>query len=498
MTQLKTHRDGSQQRSQSHRVASSDSANQQTVRVDAGDSKQPGERDLQAGWTLLISRICRAVDSAEACRVLAVDLQRRLGAARVAVGIRSRPGAPCRLRALSDVEQFSRRSDNTRLIENAMEESLGAWENEESYDEAKFVWTRTADEGGSFTHSQRRLSLAGGYAVLQTLPLNNDDDVCGCLLIASSGTDFERETVNHFRSFAMLGVISALDAIRRASMTPGVRLVTSLRKLVHGRGFATALIVAAVLAAVLAIPRQYKVSADCLVQPATRRFVPLPFDAVLAESFAKPGDVVEAGDRLASLDGREIRCELTAVNAEADRVSKQRDMALAQGKVTEEQMARLELARLEQQRLVLERHASQLEIRSPISGIVISGDLDKVQGASLDKGRTLFEVGPLEKMTVEVMIPESEISLARVGAEVTLRLDSTPGRTWTGTIEKIHPRAELHEETNVFVAEVELENALAELRPGMQGRANIDGPKRSVGWALFHKPWRSLQRWFRT
>jgi multidrug resistance efflux pump len=295
----------------------------------------------------------------------------------------------------------------------------------------------------------------------------------------------------------MPGVVSSLDVIRRASMTLWTRVVTSVAAAVRGRRFAVSIAAIVIVAGVLAIPRQHRVSCDCLVQPSVRRYVPLPFDAVLSESLVTPGDIVEIGQRLATLDGREVRCDLAAIEADAERIGKQRDMALAQGKTTEVQIARLELARLEQQRLVLERHASQLEIRSPIRGVVISGDLDKVQGASLDKGHTLFEVGPLDKMTVEVMIEESEIALTQVGAAVTLRLDSVPGRVWQGSIEKIHPRAEIHEDDNVFVADVRLGNALGELRPGMKGKASIAGPRRSIGWTLFHKPWRSLQRWFR-
>lgn len=494
MTQFTTDRHDTHQPTRPANVSSS---RQQPVRVDGTETPSLGERDSQGAWSDLVTRICRASTYKEACRTLAIDSQQRFGCTRVAVGMRTPNGTGCKLQALSDVEQFSRRSEATRLLENAMEEALAVWVNDDDFDSQRFTFEQRSHDESSFTHAQRRLSVAGGHAVLQTVPLSDNGRLIGCLLVASPNSRVDDKVVQDFRCSAMPGVVSSLDVIRRASMTLWTRIVTSVATAVRGRRFAVSIIATIIVAGVLAIPRQYQVSCDCLVEPSVRRYVPLPFDAVLSESLVTPGDVVEVGQQLATLDGREVRCDLAAIEADSERIGKQRDMALAQGKTTEVQIARLELARLEQQRLVLERHASQLEIRSPIRGVIISGDLDKVQGASLDKGRTLFEVGPLDKMTVEVMIPESEIALTEVGAAVTLRLDSVPGRVWNGSVEKIHPRAEIHEDDNVFVADVRLENSLGELRPGMKGKASITGPRRSIGWTLFHKPWRSLQRWLR-
>ncbi len=45
---------------------------------------------------------------------------------------------------------------------------------------------------------------------------------------------------------------------------------------------------------------------------------------------------------------------------------------------------------------------------------------------------------------------------------------------WTGVIARLHPRAELIDGSNVFIAEVRLDDT-EDLRPGMRGAASIAG-----------------------
>jgi hypothetical protein len=74
-------------------------------------------------------------------------------------------------------------------------------------------------------------------------------------------------------------------------------------------------------------------------------------------------------------------------------------------------------------------------------------------------------------------------------------LDAYPGRVWEGSLERLHPRSEVRDDKNVFIAEVALDNAEALLRPGMEGRAKIvSGPQR-LGWILFHEPYYRLASW---
>jgi multidrug efflux pump subunit AcrA (membrane-fusion protein) len=127
--------------------------------------------------------------------------------------------------------------------------------------------------------------------------------------------------------------------------------------------------------------------------------------------------------------------------------------------------------------------------------VVISGDLRKAEGAPLSTGQTLFEIAPLEEMVLEIGIPEEDISHVQVGQTVQATLNALADRTWTGTIERIHPRSELVDQDYVFVAEVKFSNEHGLLRPGMKGRAKVITAPQMLGWNLFHKAWDQGRLW---
>ena len=60
---------------------------------------------------------------------------------------------------------------------------------------------------------------------------------------------------------------------------------------------------------------------------------------------------------------------------------------------------------------------------------------------------------------------------------------------------RIHPRAELRDDENVFVAEVQLANADGSLRPGMRGTARVESERRPLGWILLRRPVGALIAW---
>ncbi len=123
---------------------------------------------------------------------------------------------------------------------------------------------------------------------------------------------------------------------------------------------------------------------------------------------------------------------------------------------------------------------------------MISGDPKKMEGARLTIGQTLFEIGPMNEMKVEVAVPDEDISHVDTGQSVTIRFESQPTRDYTGQITKIHPRADKRDEANVFISEVRLENIDGTLRAGMQGRARVRTASHSIGWNLFHKVWQRI------
>lgn len=247
---------------------------------------------------------------------------------------------------------------------------------------------------------------------------------------------------------------------------------------------------------VLLIPLPFHVKATCQCEPQKSRIVVAPFEGRLLTAYVKPGDQVVAGQPLAMLDGSELRAQLAGTTAKLNQARQRYSAAIATGNASSAGEQQLEVEHLRQQLKVLDQRQQRLELRSPIDGIVVSGDLERATGASLVIGQSLFEVAPLEKLNAEIAIDESDIQHVAVGQDVSLTFGGSFGQTYQAKIDRIHPRGETREDKNVFLAEATLLDTPGRLAPGMQGSAAVSSGWRSCGWILFRKPYLAWCRWW--
>ena len=236
------------------------------------------------------------------------------------------------------------------------------------------------------------------------------------------------------------------------------------------------------------IPLPYQIKATTEVQPAERMFLHAPFAVPLKESLVEPGDLVLKGAALARLDDKELTMELAEVQADLHRADKKRDGFVATHEPGEARLARHESEVLEARMDILERRADQLIVRSPIDGIVIAGDWKNASGMPLDTGQSLFEIAPLEKLSIDIYIPEDDVRYAEPGQSVRIKFDAYPFEAFHGELARIHPAAEIQNSDNVFVATVLMDNPEGKLRPGMKGKAKCSSVWRPVWWNLLQKP----------
>jgi multidrug resistance efflux pump len=251
----------------------------------------------------------------------------------------------------------------------------------------------------------------------------------------------------------------------------------------------------ATCAALLLLPVPYRVKCDCELEPVSRRFIAAPFEGPLEQTFVKPGEVVAKDQLLARMDGRDIRWELAGVRADLQRAEKERAGHMAAHESGKAEVARHEVDRLQLRAQLLEARNHDLDVRSPIDGIVVSGDLRETEGMPLKQGQVLFEVAPLDQMVVELAIPEDDVTYVRSEMHVRIRLDAFPMQGYEARVERIHPRAEIRDQENVFIAEVSLNNELGQLHPGMRGRAWIAVGSARLGWVLFRRPVAAAIQW---
>lgn len=244
-------------------------------------------------------------------------------------------------------------------------------------------------------------------------------------------------------------------------------------------------------------PVPHTMTGQATLQPSVRRFVTAPFAGILAETLHTPGDVVAEGTVLAMMDGQEIEWTLTGLLAERNRLQKQKDVSAAARETAAAQIAQLEIERVMAQIALQEYRAANLAIKSPIAGILLSGDLKRVQGSPLSAGQSLFEIAPLQTMVVEVAVAAVDIPYLATDLPLMVRLNAYPYDTWPLIVERIQPRAVVQEGKTVFIVESHLANADNRLRPGMKGTGEIVGENRALVWVLFHRVWEDIIRWLR-
>ena len=230
-------------------------------------------------------------------------------------------------------------------------------------------------------------------------------------------------------------------------------------------------------------PVSYRVACLAKVETAAERLIAAPFASMLEQSYVKPGDRVAAGELLVKLDGRPLRLELEALDAEIQQVNKEHNAALATNQIAEAQQFALKKRRLDRQRDLVMDRLGRLDVTSPIDGVVISGELDKFVGAPLERGQGLLEIAPLADMRIEVQIPDYEIRYVNPGAKTAVKLDAIGGLAMHLRIEDIYPSAELRDDQNVFIGQIRVDNRDGALRPGMLGEATAFGPPRPRVWS---------------
>jgi HlyD family secretion protein len=231
----------------------------------------------------------------------------------------------------------------------------------------------------------------------------------------------------------------------------------------------------------------YDLTVSALVKPRHARQVTAPFEGVLREANALPGDLVKRGDILCQLDQRDAEQQMAELVAEVNVFESKLDQALADDDPVSYQLAlshqKLARAKLDSVNTRIDRCI----VRAPLDGVVVAGDLRNRLGGVVQLGDLLYEVAPLNAMVLELEVPEADVDdlandLTGVFASSARPRDTRPFR-----ITRIHPRTEPRVTGNVCVVEANADLSTARLYPGMEGVARIHVGRRRVWWIGLHR-----------
>lgn len=124
-------------------------------------------------------------------------------------------------------------------------------------------------------------------------------------------------------------------------------------------------------------------------------------------------------------------------------------------------------------------------IRAPYDGTITERNIDTghlVYAATGTGGKPLFVVVTSDVLRIFMDVPEADAVLTKEKAEVKIRIPSSPGEAFTGTITRT--AWVLDAGTRTLRAEIDLDNQHGRLRPGMYVTADLKVAERPDAWAL--------------
>ena len=432
--------------------------------------------------------------SSEATMAVTSELASMMQCERVTIGFVENHDV--HVHAISNSAHNETRHNVVKCIEAAMQEAI------EQHETLLFP-----PESNSYYLTQEHDSLVRQHTggSICTVPLIINEEVIGAIMFERQGEvdDFDEKTKELCEQIASL--LAPILQYRRLNDRPILeKFKESSRSLlsgVLGSGYLSVKFISVIIVASFVLmfitQWEYKVSSDAMLEGAIERVVTSPEDGFIKTANARPGDIVEVGVELATLDDRDLQLEKLKWLGKQKQVSKEYREALALHDLSQIGILRAQLSQAEAQLDILDQKLSRTVVTVPISGVIVSGDYTRALGSPVERGQVLYKVSPLEDYRIVLQVDESDVSHITVGMRGELTLSAAAEETFEMEVLKITPVSVAENGINYFQVEASLISPPKFLRPGMQGVGKISIGERQVLWIWTHKmvDWIRLKLW---
>ncbi len=237
------------------------------------------------------------------------------------------------------------------------------------------------------------------------------------------------------------------------------------------------------------------ISATGTLKALTTVLVGSQVSGTIAKLYADFNTKVEKGQLLAQLDPTFLQASVNEQQANVDRAKAQVNENERTFQRTTELSAKSLVSQAEmdaaktsyeaakathaQAKAALDRARVNLRyatIKAPISGVVISRDVDVGQtvAASLS-APTIFTIAQdLRKMQVQASVDEADIGNVKVGQNVSFRVDSYPDETFHGVVTQIRLAPIMTQNVVTYNVIIGVDNPDQKLMPGMTATVSIE------------------------
>lgn len=426
------------------------------------------------------------------------QVARILNCSRVVFGLAD--GHTLRVAAFSNAAWFEKNAGIVKHYLAAMEEASDRL--------APVSWRRAEHEapgGGQDQPASAHAALAqeSGALCIHSVPLKQGADCIGVITLERDSDPFTANDLAWIDALAgLLPPVIALKQHSEQGYSGKIRddmgkLLARLfgpRHLVWKFGAASILLL---VAALVLIETDYRVSAKMVVEGEVQRAAVAPFEGFVLASHVRAGDTVREGQVLCELDDRDLRLEQQKWAGESEQRNRELREAMANHNSNAVQVLSAQLQQTEAQLKLASTRISRAKITSPFDGVVISGDLSQLIGSPVEQGKKLFEIAPLHTYRIILQVDERELRHVSLDQPGKLVITGIAGEPMPFLVNQITPVASAQDGRNFFRVEAKLEQGGAQLRPGMEGVGKISVGERRLWWILTHTftDWLRLTLW---
>ena len=424
----------------------------------------------------------------DACNITVTELAMRLDCDQVSVGFVKRNKV--RVTALSHVAQFGRRMNLIRRIGAAMDEAV----------DQQAIVACPAPENWEYRidRAHRELARVSGGGVILTVPLHAAGQFLGALTFErapGAGLDEDMVTLCDCVANVVGPILEEKRKNDRLIITKLLESVWTQLKRLFGRHYLGRKLVVALAAMIVAFfafaKETHFVTASAVLEGSTQRTLVAPFDGYVGSQLVRAGDVVRAGDLMATLDDKDLVIERLKWSTKKGEQEREYANALAKQQRAEASIYQAQVEQAMAQIELIDEELKRTRVTAPFDGLVISGDLSQSVGAAVKRGDELFAVAPLKSYRVILKVDERDIADIRPGQKGTLLVTSIPLHPLHYVVIRVTPITEAEQGANTFRVEASLQELSERLRPGMEGvsktaveeRLLIDNwTRRTVDW----------------
>ena len=455
------------------------------MRLDAADARL-AQLNLAMELGVETANLSRFMALAMAlCNLLAVRFQAR----RVSLGIVR--GRYVHVMAMNQTEKILRKMQLVRDIEAAMEEC---------FDQDADILFPSATEGNFITRCVSKLISLHGTGTALLLPLRRDGSAGVVLLEFEPGHPVTPEELAPLRT-AIDSLTPRIMDLYEHDRWFGARYLREWRKHLakllgptHTWIKAAAVAISAFLAWAFFAQGTFHIIAQFTLEPLRQAQIVAPYDGYIKTVLVRPGDAIVAHKTvLAELHTAKLRDQLAAAQAQYAAYAKQAQVAQARGKIADMQIADDSMNGAEAKIGLLKRQIAHAAITAPISGVLLTGNLQRRIGAPVHLGDVLFAVAPLKPLLARINVHDTDILYVKPGQPGSLATASYPADKISLSVTHIDPLAMVKHKQNIFRVRAVLEHPPTWFRPGMQGTARINAGKRRYIWIWT----RGLVNWIR-